>query len=316
MACYGFGTYSNFVRTVGYNQGKGGIIWGGDVLLKMFEDWLSTGGTCEDVRSWYDNYASGPYAYFLAQNEYYDILEPGCSLAMPTYGDVIGFDYETGPTFQNDAQRGISVQVTVFRFNGTDSPDQEDVGSLDIAAAFDNPPVCVYDSASNTFSPQNTLSVTIDNNFTVGFPLVTVANPGMGDIVGFRVTILNYRGTHVGYTTANPPELCAGPPPGGSPGYVGNSYARPDNPRINLNLSMLSGFTDVDAQFCCFAAPYGCCGGPGPGVKPPQFAIPRPEEPVEIGLENVNTPPMKTLIHLSNHTFQFTNNFGVVPKNN
>jgi len=67
---------------------------------------------------------------------------------------------------------------------------------------------------------------------------------------------------------------------------------------------------DIDAWFCCRTT---CCGGPIPIGGAPGFLIPRPANPTPVE-EKVSTPILHNPLYLSNHTYQFQNNFGVIKK--
>ena len=66
---------------------------------------------------------------------------------------------------------------------------------------------------------------------------------------------------------------------------------------------------DIDAWFCCRTS---CCGG-GSGSLAPGFLIPRPAAPTPVE-QKVSTPILHNPLYLSNHTYQFQNNFGVIKK--
>lgn len=88
----------------------------------------------------------------------------------------------------------------------------------------------------------------------------------------------------------------------------------PDNATLTiLNCPAVMQSFDFNLWFCCAAAPFGCTEGCGASIPMGgRFLIPPPANPGPG--ENVSTPILGTPLYLSNHTFQFTANYGRVPK--
>lgn len=92
---------------------------------------------------------------------------------------------------------------------------------------------------------------------------------------------------------------------------VGGQNSTMDYPINSLDFATF----DADLWWCCNAT--GCvpggCGGPAINLYAPRFLIPPPTTPAP-GEENATQPPLNSLLLLTNHTFQFPNNFGVNKK--
>jgi len=85
------------------------------------------------------------------------------------------------------------------------------------------------------------------------------------------------------------------------------------NSEMNYTINSLSEPFDEDEWWCCNAT--GCVpGGCGAAVFfGGRFLIPSPGIPAP-GEENISTPLLRTPLYLSNHTYQFTKNFGRIKK--
>lgn len=300
MACYGYGTYSPVVRSLTVFQSRGGVVWGAGESLNRYLDDFTSGDTCAQVRADYDASIND----FLWPSDTF--IQVGSSFSKPTLGDTTWSD-PASPSFDN-RNFGFSLLVSVFVDDGAGSYSSVSRGKLNVSASIDSAPTCVpFGDGFN--APQSNYITTIEDDLTGTWPVVIQAAGTAGNIVGISFSMHNYEGSHVGYTGTD----CCPPGPHCS-GYDGSTYVYPDGMVYSPSFQMLVGYTDLDAQFCCLASGQGCveCGGAVGSVNP-HFLIPPPADPEPVE-EKSTAPTLEQFIKLSNHTFQFTRNFGRVKK--
>lgn len=226
-------------------------------------------------------------------------VKPGQSFARPgaggggvtiTWPPIV--DY---PVSTETAPRGSGVDIAVTVRKGNVS---EDRGSLSIAYAQFDAAECVDNL------PYAKFSQLITDNLTGSFPVVI----GENGVTGINIFVTAY----------------SGPPPW--TGTVGcldattifqdtiTAQASPSLVTLSITYDAFVSTKDVEGMWCCLSAGYDCCGAPPIGNPyAPGFLIPPPPEQ-SVGEENVSQPPLNSLLFLTNHTFQFPNNFGVKKK--
>jgi len=252
--------------------------------------YLSLGLTCDQIRPDFDANIPGWTSGFYLKN--------GNEFAKPTVGNIIFTPQPTidvpvsGPNLS--MPDGFSVAVTELRSDGN-----IDRGTLDIG---------YYVTAINC-DPVDGLTATfeqvITDNLTGAWPIVI----GDGNTTGISIGINNYNGPvspFIGVQTCNGEDtLFQTSQPGarnwapGIPTYPVSGY------------EVVSGIINPDDLFCCVTEGQ-CCDAPPVGSAT-GFLIPRPENPAPVE-ENISTPLLNTALYLSNHTYQFTANYGRVPK--
>lgn len=273
-----------------------------DGQLNFYGFFLSLGLTCADIRPDFDA-NTGPGGW-----EAGNYLKNGDSVSNPQGGlDITWPPNElTWNLFEFSANKGFSIEVTEFKYAGAgNAPTPVSLGILNVGWILDSV------SCSETGFPTLQFKHVMENGIG-GMPLVI----GSGDTVGFSIAFGPYSGPapftgtlECGAQTTNFLDNVSGNQTWG-PNYD-NQY--PVLFTTPGTFHKFVGVSDLEALWCCVTAGYDCCSGPSSNPYAPHFLIPPPTTPAP-GEENVTQPPLKSLLLLSNHTFQFPANYGVQKK--
>jgi len=284
MSCYDYGVYTPTSRTLVGLGARSVQVWGADDALQYYRDELDSSGDCVAVKSEFDD-CVGPFECYTDT-----YAQSGTSLARPTAG-FVNWTNPGSPT-EGNSNYGVTIKVVEFLYPGFIPVNR---GKLDLAAVITVLGTCPGPTASYTYEA--------NDQFTGTWPIVVVGNPQPGDCIGYSIQIAPYEGALVpaeGYVDCG----------GGDAVLYGSSPAYPDDIGFTLNYNTLSGFTDTEEMWCCVSEGYGCCASPS-AFFGGRFLIPPPTNP-QPGEEGITTPLLYTPIYLSNHTFQFINNYGRV----
>jgi len=257
-----------------------------DAQLLNYPFFLSLGLTCEDVRPDFDANVAGAW---ITGN----YVASGATFNRPSESDIAGFTWPSipGPIIGMADSYGFSINVAVTQGGVTVQRGKYNIGYLL------QPPAC------NGGNPESSYSQVITDNLTGTFPIVI----GEDDITGVQIFVSDYDGA--------PPYVgvidCGTGPTNYFDNITGIIRWPGGTPEIPLTYDVVDAINDAEGLWCCVTEGYPCCVAPT--IAGNSFLIPRPEnpEPVE---ENISTPLLNSVLYLSNHSYQFTANYGRIKK--
>ena len=311
-SCYDFSSYTATAKTAlenhspPYNQISVSV-WGAHQELAQYATDLGNGETCANTFAQFTNDISG---YVLQK-----LVQPGFSFAKPSLSDFTYQEPVTSgwyATIPGEApgcfNQGLKLSVTEYQLGAGNTVVPVDRGSFQFAYLILSAGACMPTSFPCNV-PYVTSSLQTYDLLTGTWPMVASDSGMVGSTIGWFVEIDIFDAvTPPSFSTNCSMLTGCGPGPftyGGNPVQAISQYSGVDCV-YTMNYQGLSAFTDTTALWNCVSSGYSCGGAGGDRQG---FLIPSPATPTP-GQQSSTSPPNQSTLYFSNHTFQFTNNFG------